>query len=163
QSGPVEIVPPDDHKATEGVKFVYADGVEVIHGGPGGVTFIGADGELFVNRGKLSSKPEGIIKEPIGAGEIHLYKAPSGSHTGHRQDWIDCVVARRQPNCPIEVGARSVAVCHLGNMAYLHGKELAGRKLKWDPAKWEFPGDDTANAWRDYPYPRRKGYELPKA
>jgi predicted dehydrogenase len=162
RSGPVEIVPPEDPKATTGVKYVYANGVEMIHGGPAGVTFIGADGELFVDRGKLSSKPEGIIKEPIGENEIHLYKVPGDSHPGHRQDWIDCVVARRQPNCPIEVGARSVAVCHLGNVAYLHGKELGGRKLQWDPAKWEFPGDAAANAWRDYPYPRRKGYELPK-
>jgi predicted dehydrogenase len=162
QSGPVEIIPPDDPKATQGVKYVYANGVEMIHGDPAGVTFIGTDGELFVNRGQLSSKPEGIIKEPIGESEIHLYKAPGDSHDGHRQDWINCVVARRQPNCPIEVGARSVAVCHLGNIAYLHGKDLGGRRLKWDPAKWEFPGDDQANAWRDYPYPRRKGYELPK-
>jgi predicted dehydrogenase len=161
QSGPVEIVPPEDPKATTGVKYIYANGVEMIHGDPFGTTFIGTDGELFVNRGELRSKPEGIIKEPIGAGEIHLYKVAGDSHPGHRQDWIDCVVARRQPNCPIEVGARTVAVCHLGNIAYLHAKELAGRRLKWDPIKWEFPGDEQANAWRDYPYPRRKGYELP--
>ena len=32
--------------------------------------------------------------------------------------------SRKQPNCPIEVGARTVAVCHLGNIAYLHAAEL---------------------------------------
>ena len=54
-----------------------------------------------------------------------------------------------------------MAVCHLGNIAYLHAEELGGKSLKWDPQKWEFVGNDAANKWQDYPYPRRKGYELP--
>ena len=161
KSGPVEIVPPQKPAAGQGVKYVYAGGVEVVHGGPSGVTFIGSDGEIFVNRGKLTSKPEDVIKKPTGDDEIHLYESPSGSHAGHRQDWVNCLKSRKQPNCPIEVGARTVAVCHLGNIAYLHGEELAGKSLKWDPAKWEFVGNDEANKWRDYPYPRRQGYELP--
>jgi predicted dehydrogenase len=161
KSGPAEIIPPENPKSGRGVKFLYANGVEVIHGGPSGVTFVGSEGEIFVNRGKLSSKPEEIIKTPIADNEIHLYKAPGGSHGGHRQDWVNCVLSRRQPNCPIETGARTVAVCHLGNIAYLHGDELAGKSLKWDPKAWQFVGNDAANAWRDYPYPRREGYELP--
>ncbi|MFH1920781.1 MAG: Gfo/Idh/MocA family oxidoreductase [Planctomycetota bacterium] len=161
KSGPVEIIPPEDPKQGHGVKYVYQSGAEVIHGGPGGITFIGTDGEIFVTRGQLTSKPEEIIKKPIGDDEIHLYEAPGGSHSGHRQDWVNCLKSRKQPNCPIETGARTVAVCHLGNVAYLHAEELAGRSLKWDPEKWEFVGNDEANKWRDYPYPRRTGYELP--
>ena len=162
KSGPIEIIPPEDPKLGHGVKYVYESGAEVIHGGTSGITFIGTEGEIFVNRGKLASKPEGVIKQPIGEAEIHLYEAPGGSHSGHRQDWVNCVKSRKQPNCPIEIGARTVAVCHLGNTAYLHGEELAGKSLKWDPQKWEFVGNDEANRWRDYPYPRRAGYELPK-
>ncbi len=48
ESGPVEIIPPEDPKAQKGVRYVYANGVEVIHGDeyePGkklnGVAFIG--------------------------------------------------------------------------------------------------------------------------
>ncbi len=82
-------------------------------------------------------------------------------HGGHRQDWIDRVRSRKQPNCPVEIGARTVAVCLLGNIAYLRGEELGGNSLKWDPAKWEFVGNNEANRWQDYPYPRREGYELP--
>ena len=159
KSGPVEIVPPQ--KRGQGVKYVYANGVEVLHGGASGVTIFGSDGEIFVNRGKLTSKPEGIIEKPIGDDEIHLYTSPSGSHAGHRQDWVNCVRSRKQPNCPIEIGARTIAVCHLGNVAYLHADTLAGKSLKWDPQKWEFVGNDEANQWRDYPYARRQGYELP--
>jgi len=161
KSGPVEIAPPENPALGRGVKYVYENGIEVIHGGPSGVTFIGSDGEIFVNRGKLSSKPEDVIKKPTADDEIHLYEAPGGSHSGHRQDWVNCILRRKQPNCPIETGARTVAVCHLGNIAYLHGAELGGKSLKWDPQKWEFVGNDEANKWRDYPYPRREGFELP--
>jgi predicted dehydrogenase len=159
RSGPVEIVPPEKKGGT-GVKFIYDNGIELIHGGRGGVTFFGSEGEIFVNRGKLESTPENVIKEPTTDDEIHLYEAPGNSHGGHRQDWVNCVLSRKQPNCPIEIGARTVAVCHLGNIAYLHAHELGGRSLKWDPQAWEFVGNDAANAWRDYPYPRREGYEL---
>ncbi len=163
KTGPIEIVAPDDPSKGKGVVFRYADGAEVVHDGPGGVTFIGTDGEVFVNRGKLSSKPAGIIEQRIQDSELHLYQAPSGSHTGHRQDWVNCVRNRRQPNCPIETGARTVAVCHLGNLVYLHAEQVAGRTLKWDPQAWRFTNDDMANAWREYPYQRRAGYELPTA
>ena len=161
KSGPIEIVPPENPALGRGVRFIYENGVEVVHGGDFGVEFVGTDGEIRVNRGKLESTPDGIIKEPIADNEIHLYKAPAGGHTGHRQDWVDCMRSRKQPNCPIETGARTVAVCHLGNIAYAHGEELGGKSLKWDPQKWEFVGNDAANAWREYPYPRRDGYALP--
>ena len=49
-----------------------------------------------------------------------------------------------------------MTVCHLVNLAYWHG-----RKLKWDPQKWEFPGDAEANAWRNRE--QRKPYTLPEA
>lgn len=161
-SGPVEIVLPEDPSEGSGVKFIYENGVEMIHGGRGGVTFFGTEGEIFVNRGQLESKPEDVIEEEIGDDEVRLYRSESGGHGGHRQDWIDCVRSRQQPCCPVEVGARSVAVCLLGNIAYLHGEEIEGQSLKWDPREWEFTGNDAANAWRDYPYSRREDYELPQ-
>ncbi len=162
ESGPVEIVPPENPDQGRGVKFVYANGVELVHGGRGGVTFFGTEGEIFVNRGRLESKPDDVIKQPIGDDEIQLYRSPGGGHGGHRQDWINCVLSREQPNCHVEIGARTVAVCLLGNVAYLHGEELEGETLRWDPQEWEFVGNDAANQWRDYPYPWREGYELPK-
>jgi predicted dehydrogenase len=149
QSGPVEIIPPEDENANSGVKYIYQNGVEVIHGGPGGVNFVGTEGEIFVNRGKLSSKPEQITKVPIGENEIHLYESP-----GHHRDWLDCIRVRKRPICDVEIGARSVTVCHLGNLVYWNR-----RKLRWDPEKWEFPGDAEANGWRDRP--RRDPWRLP--
>ncbi|MFW6161330.1 MAG: Gfo/Idh/MocA family protein, partial [Planctomycetota bacterium] len=94
-SGPVEIVPPEDPSEGRGVKFIYENGVEMIHGGRGGVTFFGTEGEIFVNRGQLESKPEDVIEEEIGDDEVRLYRSESGGHGGHRQDWIDCVRSRQ--------------------------------------------------------------------
>ena len=65
-SGPVDIIPPEDPNAARGVKYVYASGVEMFHGGPGGCVFEGTEGKLHINRGHLSSEPESIIKEPLG-------------------------------------------------------------------------------------------------
>jgi predicted dehydrogenase len=152
-SGPIEIIPPDDPKATKGVRYMYANGVEVIHSthGPlGGIQFIGPDGEITVNRGKLSSKPEEIIKQPLGEKDVHLYKSP-----GHQRDWLNCVRDRKRPICDVEIGARSVTVCHLGNLAYWNH-----RRLRWDPKNWQFVDDAEANKWLDRE--RRDPWQLPK-
>ena len=42
-SGPVEIIPPEDPKATKGLRYLYANGIEVLHGDSGGVLFVGTD------------------------------------------------------------------------------------------------------------------------
>ena len=161
KSGPVEIVPSENPTSMSGVKFIYANGIEVVHDSQkNGVTFVGTEGELYVDRGKLKSTPVEIIQQPIGPDEIYLYQAPSGSHGGHRQDWVNCMLSRKQPNCPAETGARTIALCHLGNIAYLHNEELSGKSLRWDPQSWTFTDNDEANQWLDYPYPRREGYEL---
>ena len=86
ESGPVEIIPPGDPKAVKGVKYIYANGVEVIHGAvppPGGILFTGTDGEITVTRGQIISKPDSILKEPLGEKDVHLYASP-----GHHRDWI---------------------------------------------------------------------------
>ncbi|MBU6399253.1 MAG: Gfo/Idh/MocA family oxidoreductase [Verrucomicrobia bacterium] len=141
-SGPVEIIPPQDPKATSGVRYFYANGVEMIHdSSKGGVTFAGADGTVFVDRGKFKATPESVAAQPIGPNEIHLYKS-----NNHLTNFLDCVRSRQRPICDVEIGCRSVTVCHLGNLAYWYH-----RRLKWDPAKEQFIGDAEANTWLDRP------------
>lgn len=150
-SGPVRIIPPEDPKADRGVKYVYGNDVEMIHvRNPGGCVFVGTNGKLHITRSHLSSKPESIVKEPLSDKEVHLYKSP-----GHHRDWINCIRSRKRPVADVEIGARSVTVVHLGNLAYWNR-----RKLRWDPENWRFVGDETANGWRDRE--RRAPWKLPE-
>ncbi|HEX4796745.1 MAG TPA: Gfo/Idh/MocA family oxidoreductase [Humisphaera sp.] len=118
-----------------------------------GILFIGEKGRIFVNRSFIVSEPDTILKDPIRDSDIQLYKSPNNDH---HLDWLECIKTRKTPVTGIEVGARSVAVCHIMNLTYWHR-----RALKWDPQKWEFPGDAEANAWRDRA--RRPKYDLPTA
>ena len=149
-SGPVRIEPPKDEAAMRGATMLYADGARLVHGGPGGTTFIGTDGVIAVDRGRLHSVPENLLTDPLPEGAQRLPR-----HANHIQNWLDCIKSRETPVCDVEVGARSAAVCQLAILAY----ELR-RPLTWDPAAWTFPGDLEANARLDYE--RRPGYELPK-
>lgn len=141
ESGPVEIIPPEDPKATRGVRYIYANGVEMIHGDANGfgTIFIGTEGKVMVNRGKFKAEPESIAEDPIPDNGVHLYKS-----NNHLQDFLNCVRSRKRPICDVEVGARSVTVCHLGNLAYWNH-----RRLQWDPAKERFIDDPEANYWID--------------
>ncbi|MCS1408568.1 MAG: Inositol 2-dehydrogenase [Verrucomicrobia subdivision 3 bacterium] len=150
-SGPVEITPPADPNATTGVQYRYRNGVVMTHGGPNGCNFEGTNGTLRIDRGHLSSVPLDIVNEPLGDDDVKLYNSP-----GHHRDWINCIRTRKKPVADVEIGARSVTVIHLGNLAYWNR-----RPLKWDPQSWEFPGDAEANSWRDMP--RRDPWQLPQA
>lgn len=141
ESGPVEIIPPEDPKATKGLRYIYANGVEVLHGNSGGVLFVGSEGKILVNRGKFEATPGSLAEQPLPDGAVRLYNSYN-----HTKDFLDCVRSRKRPICDVEVGCRSVTVCHLGNLAYWNH-----RRLKWDPAKERFVGDDAANEWLDRP------------
>ncbi len=135
ESGPVKIEPPEDEKATQGLKFTYASGVVMIHGGPSGSTFEGTDGTIYVDRGKLEPTPKDLFKTPLGEKDVRLH--PSKDHRG---DWVACIRSRKPTICPAEVGHRTSTVCQLGNIGY-----WLGRTLTWDPAKEQFTGDALAN------------------
>jgi predicted dehydrogenase len=151
RTGPVEIIPPEDPRAERGLRCVYANGVEIIHGGPSGITFVGASGSIFVDRGRLGCNPEKILQEPLGEKDVHL-----GQASNLVRDWLEGIKTRRRPLCDVEIGARSATVAHLGDLAYWNR-----RKLRWDPQAWKLVGDEEATAWLDRD--RRDPYRLPKA
>ena len=91
-SGPVEVIPPEDPRAKEGVRLLYANGVEVVHRSGNGVTIHGSDGQLYVNRGRLKGTPESLEEWRAGMSDIRLYE--SGDHIG---DWLHSIVTRVPP------------------------------------------------------------------
>ena len=104
---------------------------------PHGVKFVGADGWIYVTRGKIEASDPDLLKQELPAGAERLYVS-----TDHMGNFFDCVRSRKQPICDAEIGHRAVSVCHLGNIAI----RLGGRKLRWDPEKESFIGDDAAQA-----------------
>ena len=128
------------------VQYTYAGGVELhCHsGGENGIKFTGSDGWVFVSRGRIElqlgdknwKKYEDITKEfNPDSFATKLYKSQH-----HHNNWLDCIQSRERPICDVEIGHRSVTVCHLGNLAI-----KLGRELNWDPDKEQFVGDEQAN------------------
>ncbi len=70
------------------------------------------------------------------------------------EEWLDCVRTRNMPSADVEVGHRSISICHIANIT----RQL-GRKLRWNPETEQFQGDAEANPLLTRP--RRKFYELP--
>jgi predicted dehydrogenase len=136
-SGPTEIHPPE--KGETGLKFVYANGIEMFHGGPSGCTFEGTDGTIYVDRRGIESTPKSILEQPLTDRDFRLPNIGAS----HKQNWLDCIKSRQRPVADVEIGARSAQVCQLGNIGYQLRK-----MLRWDPAKEEFVGDEAANRLR---------------
>lgn len=136
-TGPVEIHPPAEGET--GLRFVYADGVEMFHGGPSGCTFEGTEGTIYVDRKGIESTPKSILETPLTEKDFHLHEVgPS-----HKQNWLDCIRSGARPVADVEIGARSAQVCQLANIGY-----QLRRPLKWDPVREEFADDAAANALR---------------
>lgn len=100
-----------------------------------GVTFKGAEGEVWVNRGAIRVFPAKLEDTVIGENEENLYKSDN-----HYRNFIDCIQSRKEPIAPAEVGHRSITISHLGNIAMMLGQDL-----EWDPEQEKFINNFAAN------------------
>ena len=119
------------------VKYTYPNGVELFcHSeGENGVKFTGTGGWVFVSRGTIRASDPELLKTEFKSSDQRLYKSDN-----HHGNWLDCIASRERCICDVEIGHRSVTVCHLGNIAM-----RLGRRLEWDPAKEDFVGDEQAS------------------
>ena len=156
-TGPVEVWPVSEGPNGK-VSMRYDDGVVVdfeLEKGPhGGAIFTGSDCKIEINRNKFTTNPMDFVKYGPEPAKAEMWEGPGWIAGPHIKNWLECIKTREMPNADVEVGHRSITVCHLANIA----REL-GRRLHWDPAAETFPGDEQANAMLDRP--RREGYELP--
>ncbi len=157
ETGPVEIIPAPDEKATQGVKFRYATGLEVTHGGKMAISFHGDKGRIDVDRGHFQlwigeeSKADNVddctrvAKEYLTENSVRLYHS-----TNHLSNWLDCVRTRKSPICDVETGCRSATVCGLVDLAYYHQQTM-----KWDPKTEQFTDGTGDPKWltREYRKP----------
>lgn len=137
------------------ITYRYANGVEMTckPGNPS-IKFIGTDGWVGNTgwRAPVEASSKEILESKIGPEELHLYTNPAGEH----DDFLKCVKSRKDPYFPVDIGHRVSTVCHLANIAI-----RLGRKLKWDPEKEQFIGDESANALLSRPM--RAPWKLPPA
>jgi len=119
------------------VRYRYASGVRMIYTtGRPYVRFEGTDGWVHADYGRrqLTGRPESIVKEPLGPGDVHL---PLKSE---KRDFVDCIKTRGRTVADAEVGHRTTSLCHIGHIAV-----QLGRKLRWDPRAERFIDDPQAN------------------
>jgi len=123
---------------------------------PNGVRFEGDEGWIFVSRGAAAvtasdpktgssqafaaSKPS-ILKSEIKPGEIHLYKSAD-----QHLNWLQSIQTRQRAATTPEIAHRSTSACEVGWIAM-----KLGRKLRWDPEKETFMGDEQASAMLSLP------------
>jgi predicted dehydrogenase len=157
ETGPVELWP-----VTAGphgkVRMRYAGGVvvsyELEQGPQGGGVITGEDCKIEINRNKFTTNPPDFVKDGPESAAAEKWEGAGWIARPHIQNWLDCIKTREKPNADVEIGHRSISVCHLANIA-----RLLGRRLRWNPDEERFVGDEEAN--RYLARPRRKGYELP--
>ena len=121
----------------------------------GGAVFVGEKGRVEVIRNGFRADPAALIKEVPPREEVEKWNRAQWQAQFHMQDWLDAMRKRSTPIADVEIGHRSVSVCHLVNIT-----RRLNRRLKWDPDTETFPDDAEANAFVDRP--RRRGYELPQ-
>jgi predicted dehydrogenase len=90
-----------------------------------GTKWIGEDGWVFVDRGKIDASNQDWIRESFDRGPKKAYQSRD-----HRQNFIEGVLTRKECICPAETAHRSITPGHLGYVS-----DRLGRALKWDPAK----------------------------
>ena len=140
-TAPIEYNPPENGQ----VVARYAGGVELVIRNDGWlplgscpVRVEGDDGWIETgDSGKfVLSSPELLAGRKVE--EIGGYPA-----TFHVRDFLDCVKTRSQPLANADAACYSHIACHAANIAI-----FLDRKLRYDPVKNEFLGDEQANRLR---------------
>ena len=100
-----------------------------------GTKWIGANGWIFVDRGKIEASNEEWIDPSFNRGPIKAYV--SGDH---HMNFIEGVRTRKECIAPAETAHRSVTPGHLGYVS-----AALGRALKWDPKNEQVVDDPAAD------------------
>ena len=148
------------------IEAKYANGVTMIidNNFTNGVRFEGADGWIFVSRGGArpppatppapSARPWPPATRRFSNSRSRPQRTPSPQEHDHHLDWLTSIRTRQPAVTTPEEAHRSTSACILGWIAM-----KLGRKLRWDPVKEVFLGDDEANAMRSRPQRAPYGIE----
>lgn len=147
------------------VTMKFADGIELhftpwdsthagsLHNGPDFIVFYGEKGRLRMRRNHFETDPAGLISSGSDAAAIDKWKGGGHVARPHLENWLDAIRDGAPLNAPVEVGHRTVTICHLANIS----RDL-NRPLRWDPVLEQFSEDAAAN--ETLTRPRRNGFSL---
>jgi len=127
------------------VHAVYANGVKLIMRDTGwlglgtcSVRFEGDEGWIETgDSGQVAVYPESL------RAEMPVFTMAGTDPSTHIRDFLNCVKSRALPAANADVAAQSHIACHAAYIAW-----QLGRKLRFDPVKEEFIGDEEANRMR---------------
>jgi predicted dehydrogenase len=115
-----------------------------------GVLIYGTEGTALLdgNAYTIYDRKNKIIKQVKGSENVDRTNTVSATGLDldqlHFANFIDAVRNGTPPNCPVEEGHKSVALLHLGNIAW-----RVGRELHCDPANGHILKDrDAMKLWR---------------
>jgi len=108
-----------------------------IEGRSTAAAFYGEAGTLIVDRGGWKVYGQ---KETIGSDASPLSRP-------HHRNFIDCIRTRATPAADIEIGQKSSALCHIGNIAHRRGRDMM-----YDARGNNFGDDAQANALAERNY-----------
>lgn len=130
------------------IEYKYGNGVKLIHMDTAtarkrsekityyeGLLFEGSEGWIFVNRRSIEAQPKSILKSGLSPNDMRLPIS-----VDHERNFLDAVRSRTKPISSIDTALHSDIICHQGDIAI-----RLGRKLHWDPKKYEFVNDPEAN------------------
>ncbi|MBU6400449.1 MAG: Gfo/Idh/MocA family oxidoreductase, partial [Verrucomicrobia bacterium] len=124
---------------------LYANGVKLILRNDG---WLAGDGSCPVryegdagwvetgDNAELAASPDSLVEGP----HAKIVGYPANFHV---RDFLACVRTRGRTRADAETACWSHITCHAANIAL-----FLGRKVKFDPVKCEFPGDEEANRLR---------------
>ncbi|MHB8897209.1 MAG: Gfo/Idh/MocA family protein [Thermoguttaceae bacterium] len=118
------------------IRCLYAGGIAstISDAHRTGTRWIGEEGWVFVDRGKLEASDPAWTKKGFDPGKIRLGPSP-----GHMRNFLDCVASRRQCVAPPEIALRSITPGLLGYVS-----NAVGRALRWDSQQQRILEDDEA-------------------
>jgi predicted dehydrogenase len=119
-TGPVEFWPLFDSPKGS-LAFRYKNGVVVRLEMPpgdlnGGAIFAGEKGRIEIVRNDCRTDPPRMIKELPPNEEVQKWNSGQWQAKYHMQEWLDCMRTRKIPSADVEIGHRSISVCHLANI-----------------------------------------------
>ena len=116
-----------------------------------GTSILGTTGSVVMDRDGyvVYDLHEKVVKQNVAAqsGDALNISADDDMTNLHIANFVDAVRTGTPLHQPIEEGAKSVLLCHLGNIA-----QVTGRALRVDAATGRIQGDDAAMAYwqREY-------------